>query len=250
MSKKPLLEPASYYKFGPLFEKGALCTFSRTLKNMSFDYGDIRDTLANRKDFLGALGLSWQELVCARQAHGDGIACVTFKDKGRGAFSGAGAIADIDALVTSEKGLALGIFTADCLSIFLYDPQIPAIGLVHAGWQGSQKGIASKAVEAMKKEFNCRPQDLCAGFGPSIRSCCYEVGGRMNDYFKTGILERDKRYYLDLVKINAAQLKEAGVREARIVDSMLCTSCRSEEFFSYRRQGQDAGRTISVAMLR
>lgn len=250
MSEKLLLEPAPYYKFGPLFEKGALCTFSRTLRNMSFDYGDTRDTLVNRKDFLGALGLGCQELVCASQVHGDGIARVTLRDKGRGALSGAGAIANTDALITSEKGLALGIFTADCLSIFLYDPEIPAIGLVHAGWQGSQKEIASKAVEAMKKEFNCRPQDLCVGFGPCIRSCCYEVGSRMNDYFKTGIVVRDNRYYLDLAKINTVQLKEAGVREEQIVDLMLCTYCSSKEFFSYRRHGKDAGRMISLSMLR
>ena len=102
----------------------------------------------------------------------------------------------------------------------------------------------------MQDEFNISPARLQVTFGPAIRACCYEVGEEFRGYFNYGLNNKQGRYYLDLAGINKRQLLDAGVREENISDSGLCTSCRSKEFFSYRREGSSSGRMISVVMLR
>lgn len=217
---------------------------------MSLKYGQVKDSMDNRKNFLSRLGIDYQDLVCARQVHGSGIKFVEEKDRGSGALSDDNAIADTDALVTDKANLPLAIFTADCLPVFLYDPYNHAIGLIHAGWKGTKDNITAKTVTAMQEKFNTLPMRLCAGFGPAIRACCYEVSGGFNDYFTCGLTQRDKRYYLDLIEINKRQLLGLGVKEKNITDSKNCTSCRNQEFFSARKEGTGCGRIMSVMMLK
>lgn len=232
-------------------ELGLICAFShRRPGNMSLSYGDTGSSLAHRKEFLEFLGINWRDLVCAKQVHSHRIQYVTEKDKGKGAKVYTDAIADTDALMTDKKGVPLAIFTADCLPIFLYDPGRPAIGLVHAGWRSTKDGVASGAVQLMQKLFKTDAAALRAGFGPSIRSCCYEVSKDFRGYFPGEVIERDNRYFLDLAQINKKQLCGLGVKEEHIFDSRICTFCRNEEFFSYRKEGEACGRLMSVAMLK
>jgi len=110
-------------------DKGLVHAFSSRYEgNMSLSYGDTRDSLNNRENFLAGLGINYKDLVCAQQVHGNQVLYVTEKDKGKGALDYHTAIADTDALVTDKKNLPLAVFTADCLSVFLYDPSTPAIG--------------------------------------------------------------------------------------------------------------------------
>lgn len=112
---------------------------SRALGNMSLSCGDTRDSLNNREGFLKNLGIDCRDLACAKQAHSD---CVRYADEGyigRGALSDESSVADTDAFITDKKNIPLAVFSADCLAIFLYDPQGPAIGLAHAGWRGTKK---------------------------------------------------------------------------------------------------------------
>ena len=217
---------------------------------MSLFYGDTTDALKSRKNFLKDLGIEHEDLVCARQVHGSQIKYVQEKDKGRGALSYDSSLADTDALITDKKNLPLAIFTADCLSIFLYDPVTPAIGLVHAGWLSTKENITIKTIKLMEKEFNTPVKDLYVGFGPAIRDCCYEVEKEFNNFFPNDLIERSGHYYLDLVKINKKQVLGLGIKDTNIFDSKICTSCQNEEFFSYRREGKGCGRMISVIMLR
>jgi YfiH family protein len=217
---------------------------------MSLSYGNMQDSLSQRKSFLEGLGIDHQELVCAKQMHSDNIRYIEEADRGKGALSYDSALFDTDALITDRRNLALAIFTADCLSVFFCDPKTPAIGLVHAGWRGSKKGITAKAVAAMKECFNTKPQDLYIGLGPAIRSCCYEVGEEFTGFFPQELLVRDKRYYLDLVSVNKKQLLNSGVMEENISDCGFCTSCLNDKFFSFRREGESVGRMISVIMLK
>jgi len=217
---------------------------------MSLAYGDTRDSLKNREAFLRTLGIASVQLVCAQQVHGDTVAAVRGADRGRGALTQDSAIPGTDALVTGERQVPLGIFTADCLSVFLYDPLTPAAGIVHAGWKSSRQHITAKAVSMMQQLFHSRPEDLHAWFGPSMRSCCYEVQEEFRGYFPTGVRERDGRHYLDLVSLNSEELRQAGVGEGHIADSGICTSCRRDEYFSFRREGRECGRMLSVIMLR
>jgi YfiH family protein len=230
---------------------GQISAFSpRSFQNMSLFYGDTSASLNNRKDFLNTIGIDYRDLVCAKQIHSSCISYVKEEDRGKGALFYEDAIADTDALVTDKRNLPLAVFTADCLSIFLYDPAAPAIGLVHAGWRSSRENITAKTVKFLQDKFNSKPSGLYVGFGPAIRDCCYEVGEDFNDSFLNNIIKRDNRYYLDLISLNKSQLLALGVRENNIFDSGVCTCCRNDESFSYRKEGKSCGRIISVLMLK
>ncbi|MDD5155887.1 MAG: peptidoglycan editing factor PgeF [Candidatus Omnitrophica bacterium] len=227
-----------------------ICAFSQKPRNMSFAYGRTHDSLGNRKEFLGALGIDYRDLVCARQVHSNKATCVCEKDKGRGALSYDEAIADSDALVTGTRGLPLAVFTADCLSVFLYDAKNKSIALVHAGWRGTKENIIASTLQLMRERFATKPADLYAGFGPAIGDCCYEVGKEFPDFFTYGLQNRGARYYLDLAGINKKQLLDLGVPEVNINDSSSCTSCHNANLFSFRKEGPSCGRMMSVAMLK
>lgn len=206
--------------------------------------------MSNRKNFLSTLGIDYRDLVCAKQIHSNYARYVREEDRGKGALSYDSSIADTDALVTNKRNLPLAVFTADCLSIFLYDPATPAIGLIHAGWRSAKENITAKAIQLMQEKFNTKTLDLYVGFGPAIRDCCYEVSRDFNDFFPRDIIERDNRYYLDLLQINKRQVLDSGVKENNILDSKICTYCRNKEFFSHRKEGKACGRLISVMMLK
>ncbi len=223
---------------------------SKRPHNMSLSYGDTRDSLTNRKDFLGSLGIDHKDLVCARQVHGSGIKYVTARDKGKGALTVQDAIPATDGLITDVKGLPLAIFTADCLSVFLYDKLHHAVGLVHAGWRGTREHIVSKALVAMQENFGSMPEDLYAGFGPLLRECCYQVGDEFSVYFPLGVNLKAERLYLDLAGINKKELLDFGICQDNILDASSCTFCSGAEYFSWRKESTDAGRMISVMMLK
>ncbi|MCU0652520.1 MAG: peptidoglycan editing factor PgeF [Candidatus Omnitrophica bacterium] len=217
---------------------------------MSFTYGDIRDALADRRGFLSTAGIDYKAIVAASQVHASNVVCVSEKDKGRGALSADTAIPDTDALITNVKRLPLAVFTADCLPVFLYDPFQKVIGIVHAGWRGSKDKISVKAVQLMCDKFHCSPENLLLGFGPALRSCCYEVGREFKNYFPEGIIEKGNRMYCDLSGINRRQLLDSGIKEKNISDSGNCTSCKNFKYFSFRKEGDSSGRMISVIMLK
>lgn len=227
-----------------------ICAFSKKPYNMSLVYGDTADSLKNRQKFLRELGIDCRDLVCAQQVHKSRVRHVEETDRGKGALFYETALPETDALITDKPNLPLAVFTADCLSVFLYDPKTPAVGLVHAGWRSARGSIVSKALKVMKERFETSPQDLMAGFGPAIGSCCYEVKKEFKEFFPEDIIEKNKRYYLDLAAVNKKQLLRAGVKKANIFDSDICTSCRKEEFFSYRREGSSCGRMMSVIVLK
>ncbi|MDD5729719.1 MAG: peptidoglycan editing factor PgeF [Candidatus Omnitrophica bacterium] len=217
--------------------------------NMSLCYGPAQDSVKNRRVFLSELGIDYRALVCAKQVHSDKIRYVTPFDSGKGALVYDTAIEDTDALITDHPGLPLSIFSADCLVVFLFDPVKRALGLVHAGWRGTKQNIAAKTVGAMQERFSVDPRHLHAMLSPAIRSCCYEVGKEIRDFFPEYVIEREGRLYLDLAKANKNTLLASGIKEENIFDSMVCTACNNDEFYSYRKEKDSSGRMMSVAML-
>jgi YfiH family protein len=230
---------------------GQISAFSpRLFQNMSLLYGDTRESLTNRKNFLNTLGIDYRDLVCAKQIHSSCARYAAEEDRAKGALSYDSSIPDTDALVTDKRNLPLAVFTADCLSIFLYDSARPAVGLIHAGWRSTKENITVRAIQLMQERFNTQPSRLYVGFAPAIRSCCYEVGEDFNALFPYDTIRKNNSYYLDLVQINKKQVLDSGVRENNILDSGICTYCRNNEFFSYRKEGKTCGRLISVIMLK
>jgi YfiH family protein len=184
-----------------------------------------------------------------------------------------------DASATNTPGLLLAIQTADCVPILLVDPQKRAVAAIHAGWRGTLARIAQKAAGRMHYEYGSEPSRLLAAIGPSIGPCCYEVAADFvsqftaqfadaADYFDEprsgeepnplqwlnrmppGHQPPPKGVHLDLRKANRSQLVAAGLRTENIFVSHLCTACRSDLFFSYRKEGALSGRLMSVVGVR
>ena len=162
-----------------------------------------------------------------------------------------GVLGEGDALLENTPGAAVAIKTADCIPILLVDRGHRAVAAVHAGWRGTAAEIARCAVEEMQCEFGSEPSELEAAIGPGIGACCYEVGPDVGAHFpENSESGHDGRARVDLAGANHRQLLEAGLDSARIYISGLCTMCRPDEFHSYRRDKQDAGRMFSFVGLR
>ena len=162
---------------------------------------------------------------------------------------------EADAIITGNKGMAIGILTADCLPILLHDPVNGAVAAVHAGWKGTALGVALNTVHEMGKAFGTRPGDLIAALGPSIGPCCYTVGENVYEEFQRlgrnmdSFTRLDDGLRLDLGFQNMSQLLDSGLRPENISGGAPCTYC-SKGFFSYRRDGGRTGRQLSFIMLK
>jgi YfiH family protein len=153
-----------------------------------------------------------------------------------------GILGEADALLENTAGHAVAVKTADCIPILLVDPLTRAVAAVHAGWRGTVARIGPKAIDKMRERFGSRPADLLAAIGPGIGECCYEVGPEVAAHFG-----REGRVHIDLAEENRRQLAEAGVTSIAVAN--LCTMCR-DEFHSFRRDAERAGRMHSFAGLR
>ncbi len=157
-----------------------------------------------------------------------------------------------DGLVTNEPGVLLGIQTADCLPILIADRRQWAVGAFHAGWRGTLKGIVEGGVAAMGREFGSVAGDLTAAIGPGIGECCFTVGAEVRELFRARydyadeLFTANQRLSLDLVEANRRQLLTAGLKPESIFALNACTSCRTEEFFSYRAERGKTGRLMAA----
>ncbi len=124
------------------------------------------------------------------------------------------------------------------------------MAVVHAGWRSTKELICKKTIKKMIDEFNIHPAELLIGFGPSIRSCCYEVGQEFALHFDRGLINKQNKYFLDLIQINREQLIDSGVSRDKICDCKICTACQNSGYFSFRRDASDCGRIVSVIMLK
>ena len=202
---------------------------------------DGRALTPARQAFAEALGLEPGRLVAAGAVHGVDVVRV---DEPVGVLRG------FDALVTDRPGLALFATFADCYPVVLYDRARSALALAHAGWRGSAAGVAVRAVEALRREYGTRPEDLVAGLGPGICGGCYEVRDAVASLFKT-IHARpveDGRFMLDLAAVNVDQLLAAGVPRERVHVHGACTR-ECPQLPSHRRS-PDGVRFACIAAIR
>lgn len=239
--------------------------------NLAFtDWDSKENVLENRRRFQSALGADNLTLAALKQIHSDIVHAFesTPHEPCRG-----------DASVTSQAGLLLGVQTADCVPILLVDARKRAVAAVHAGWRGTLQRIVTKTIGKMQMQFAAKPRDLLAAIGPAIGGCCYEVGTEVAVKFKSqfpnasdwfdelrtgdepnplqwlsmmppGHQPPPKNVLLDLKKANRAQLLDAGVLSENIFVSDLCTACRRDLLFSYRKEGAATGRLMSVIGIR
>lgn len=161
-----------------------------------------------------------------------------------------------DYLITQEKKTGLGVMTGDCLPIIFYDNFHHAIAIAHAGWRGAVAGIAPKVALEMKEKYGTKFEHLRVLFGPSIKSCCYAVGGDFLKELEDSNLADQVLYHeergmmFDLPLFNRLQLEDIGIpKEAFKLDYNFCTSCDTR-YGSYRRDGATSCRQMTVVALK
>ena len=213
----------------------------------------LDEIVANRQKIISELDLSEKAyFVVANQTHSDNITVITEPEtKGWEALENA--VADSDALITDLPGVMLVILTADCVPILLYDRKKKVVAAVHAGWKGTRAQIVYKTVKKMEEVYGSDPSDILAGIAPSIGKCCYEVGEEVAKHFAEvpeALKKKGKKYMLDLPAVNHYQLRKAGLEEANIELSGVCTACEVDSFFSYRKEQGCSGRFMSLIGLR
>jgi YfiH family protein len=170
-------------------------------------------------------------LATAKQIHSDRVLVVESPGpQGQG-----------DALISNRPGIGLAIRTADCLPILIADPPNRAVAAIHAGWRGVLSEIVPKTMEAMSRQFGSKREDLVTAIGPGIGPCCFEVGPEVAVQFQLS-----GRTKVDLIETACRQLRRNGVNPGQISSSGLCSFCDSELFESYRRDGEKAGRMLTM----
>lgn len=250
-----ICEPLEYAGF-----KNAFSTRlggASSLSNCSLSLGNFRqdsreNILENRRRFLAALDASDWTLVTASQIHSADVRSVQDESDAHCEAS------PCDALTANMPHILLAVQTADCLPILLVDLRSRAFAAVHAGWRGTLAGIVSRTLERMQLTYDTKPENVRAAFGPSIAACCFEVGPEVITQFEQAFSfggqavhqsKADGKAHLDLSFINRRLLIESGVPDEHIYDCALCTSCKNDLFFSYRRERgaeQAVGRLMGV----
>ncbi|MDP2671566.1 MAG: peptidoglycan editing factor PgeF [bacterium] len=209
--------------------------FSPTVtdKNLVVAFSD------KEKDFHSTLAfrdIAEKDIVAMDQVHGDRVVWVGKKDKGS-------QIDSADGLLAAEREVFLAVQVADCVPVLYFDPTTKVVAMAHAGWRGVKSGVAAKVV----KELNCEgiaPDRLLVSFGPSARSCCYEVKEELAKDFekqfgKEVIKKRDGKLFLSLQECLTKQLLAEGIKEKNIFDSGICTIHNSDKFHSFRAERTD-----------
>lgn len=219
--------------------------------NMGFNRNDSRENvLENYRLLCKSAGIDTQSLVLTNQVHETIIQMVDDSDKGKGIWRD-NDIKGVDGLLTVTPGVTLVTFYADCVPIFLFEPGIKAIALLHSGWKGTLKSIVSEALKAMARLPGFKVERLVAAIGPSIGSCCFEVGEDVYRLFAERYKDvafykpsKDGKWKIDLQGIIETDLIREGLLDENIHNSGVCTKCRKDLFFSHRG---DNGKTGSLA---
>lgn len=191
-----------------------------------------------------AAGLSPHAVVGMEQCHGAGVAVTqTASDV---------ILPGCDAVITDRPATALAVRTADCLPLVAYDVRRRVIGAAHAGWRGVKARLPARWIETFIAQCSSRPEDLRVAIGPAIGPCCYEVGQEFEPWFP-GFLQNGgragDRRRLDLASAASAQLREAGIPASQLIPPPVCTACTMDTCHSYRRDGPQAGRLVTLISL-
>jgi polyphenol oxidase len=192
------------------------------------------DTAAreNRKTFAQKIGVGYENIVSGDLVHGNTIAVVSKTDAGR-------VLAGVDGIVTNARGVFLSVTVADCLPVFLYDPVLGNIGLVHCGWRGLSKNIIESATAKMVLDLGSAPHNIRAAIGPGIGVCHFEVQNdvleKFSKYRDRALKQEGGKTYLDLKRIAHLQLLREGILQDNIETSGECTHCLDSKYFSFRR---------------
>jgi len=213
--------------------------------NLAQKAGDeIENVKENYALICRAMGLETSAIVCSNQVHGNHIRVVTKEDTGKLFKPNPH---EADGLITNSTGVALMVFTADCVPILLHDPINKVIGAVHAGWRGTASNIAGEAIGKMETLFKCRRENIRAAIGPCISKCCYETDSDVANALPETSVRYGDKFMVDLKEANRQQLLKAGVEHIEVSEE--CTSCNSEKYWSHRKTNGKRGTQASIIVI-
>ena len=258
--RKPVLH---YYDFGQ-----DVVAFSSTRQggysdgnygqfNINRYCGDSVEAIAkNRQALCQQLQIDDSHLLMPHQVHQTEITTVNDEFLRLDSEQQHERLEGVDAIMTDIRGVCIGVSTADCIPVLLYDPVKHAACAIHAGWRGTQQRIVEKAVKAMTETYGSNACDLRAQIGPGISLDSFEVGDEVYDAFAqaafdmAAISERREKWHINLPLCNKMQLMTMGIKPENISVSDICTYKSHDTFFSARRLGINSGRIFTAIMLK
>lgn len=206
----------------------------------------------NYKKLCDSLNIDYNNLIRPKQSHTDVVECVYDEES---------IYTDVDGLCTNKKDINLSLVYADCIPILFFDPVKNVVANIHSGWKGTVKRIASKAIVKMKEEYGSRPEEIICFIGPSICKKHFSVHEDVKDIFynefksdliigdvieKSNIECGKQKYEIDTININRILLEKEGLLPENIIESNLCTVCKSDYFHSYRVDADLSGRNTAI----
>ena len=225
--------------------------------NVNLYCGDEPEAIArNRRLLCKELAVAEDRLVMPHQVHDTGVSQIgkTFfmlsEEIRKQVLEG------IDALITNIKHVCIGVSTADCIPIIIYDPEHHAAGVVHSGWRGTVANITGRVVTSMQMAYQSKPELLKAVIGPGISLKNFEVGDEVYEAFADAgypmeqISQKQEKWHIDLFACCRLQLEATGIKAENIEESGICTYDNVEDFFSARKLGIASGRILTGIVLK
>jgi len=203
------------------------------ISHRDHDYKDIN----NIETFVSSLSLDKSNLVVPKQIHSNNISSINKP----------GFYSDVDGLISKNKQLILSIRVADCIPLFLFCSKTEYFGLIHSGWRGTKNKIVAHAIDKMKF-LGSDPRAIKVVIGPSINQCCFEVGLDVSTIFAKSYSKKgnNSKQMLDIKRIVYDELVNSKIPDNNILLDDDCTHCNPKKYFSYRREGEIAGRMIAI----
>lgn len=210
---------------------------------------DLARVRANRNLSLQALNCSPDSVFDVWQVHGADVVCANSpRPDGE-------SLRQADIILTDRPELTLYMRFADCVPILFHDPRKGVIGVAHAGWMGTLRGVATSTINMMTKQYGSNPADIVAGIGPSIGPDHYEVGSdvilqvmeKFKDESELFLKSHSGKIHFDLWKTNQYLLEQAGVGNIEVAG--ICTACNTADWFSHRAEKGRTGRFGALVTL-
>ena len=241
------------------FSKGHYADF-----NINHYCGDSEETInKNRALLCDLLGIKENALLIPHQVHLTEIVTIDEAFLRLSAEEQKVRLEGVDALMTDVAGVCIGVSTADCIPVLLYDKVHHASCAIHAGWRGTVKRIVEKAVAKMISVYGSRPEDILAQIGPGIHLESFEVGDEVYEAFANEGFQMEtisqrypandgsamEKWHIDLPACNRQQLLASGIPSSQIAVSPVCTFQQHDTYFSARRLGINSGRIFTGILL-
>ena len=242
---------------------GGCSTGNYAAFNINHYCGDNEEHIhRNREALCALLGIDNDRLLMPHQVHLTKTAKIDEAFMALSPEQQHEALEGYDALMTDTRGVCIGVSTADCIPILLYDEGHHAICAIHAGWRGTVSRIAEKAVAEMKAAYGTRPHQVRAQIGPGIHLESFEVGDEVYEAFRQAGFDmpaiscrqvnphtHQEKWHIDLPECNRQQLIGSGLLKESIAVSPVCTFRHSADYFSARRLGINSGRIFTGIIL-